>query len=150
MLGKNTVLWPHLAGVATVVSLFGPVQAAFFSWEPTPINSLWSNAINWAGPLNGVPDGDDDIVMISGVPSNGIDPVLNANFTIGDITVNNGGDVNLGAFQLTVRDASFSSGTTTISSGTSEFNVQSGRLDTDNLVINLGGRDVGCWGHHTD
>ncbi len=116
-----------------------------FSWEPSAVSQNWESAVNWAGPLNEIPDGDDDTALVQGI--NNDDPMLTESRAVGALSIRQGGQVYTGDginnFKLAVRNTGPHSGTTLIENFLSWLVVENSPLvddfDTQNLVINSGG-----------
>ncbi len=118
--------------------------AADFDWEAVPLTSDWANASNWAGPLGQFPDDAGDTATVDG--SNGTDPILNVDVTVGGLTITDGGDVFTGAsssgslnnFELDVQGATVIDG-----AGSDLFVRESGTFidfTTDTLTVSDLGR----------
>ena len=134
----------HLPWLLGVI-LAAPTMAEEFTWESPPQNTNWDAAINWAGPLGQVPDGDDDTAVVDG--TNDLDPVLSQDRIIGGLTITGAADVHTGNgvdnFFLGVSNAGPHAGVISISDGGSQLVVyeQVGfDVDTDILNTSNGGR----------
>ena len=122
-------------------------RADDYTWEATPVTTRWGGSANWAGTLNGIPDANTDTATVSGIPTNGLDPLLDADYTIGALTISANGDVNLGDgtnnFRLIVQDNGGESGLTLIQGAGSTLDVYNSSFsidfDTDDLTMNSGG-----------
>ena len=123
-----------LTALVIVLLASGVAKADVFTWEATPVNSNWNNFLNWAGTANQFPDDTTDTAIVDGVPTNGIDPTLNLNVTVGTLTILNSGDVFLGNFSMLVN------GTATVDgSGSSlDINDSPSFFDFDTNFLTIG------------
>jgi len=123
------------ATVVLLVLVTPTVEAVDFTWTGGGATDVWDDPANWN--MIGIPDGNNDTATISPslVPKN---PLLVANRTLGDVTINSG-TVELNTFRLLVQ-AGPHTGTVTLGAN---MIVRSGaatfELDTDNLVVNSSG-----------
>jgi hypothetical protein len=93
--GGAVVVWPAVGGGATR------------TWDGST-SSQWSDPSNWAG--NQVPLSGDNVVIPAGTPN---DPVLDANVTLGDLTVSAPATLDNPDFGLTVNGDLLGGGTIT-------------------------------------
>lgn len=122
------------------------LAAADFTWEPAPVSGNWENPNNWSGPNLQIPDDNTDRAFILGDSPGVLDPYLTSNRTIGQLTIQNGGNVRNGDgttnFSLTVQDNGGNNGTTSLQGiGSDLFIFQSPGVidfDTDHLSIGNG------------
>lgn len=122
------------AVLVVALTTSGTVHGDVFTWEATPVSSNWNEALNWAGTANQFPDGVSDTAIVDGVPTNGIDPVLTLNVSVGTLTILNNGDVFLDNFSM------FVSGTTTVDGSGSSLDVNDSvsTYDFDTNVLTIG------------
>ena len=90
----------HAAAAGTLclllACLHSTVRGDNFTWSNAPVNQNWNNSSNWVGPAGQIPDDTTDSVFIVGEPANGVDPVLNINTQIRDVSLQSGGDLSTG------------------------------------------------------
>ena len=108
---RHHCTWAHIVifCFALVVGVgVSTANADDFTWEATPVTTRWGGSANWAGTIGEVPDDNTDTATVSGIPTNGFDPLLDTDYTIGALTISANGDVNLGDgtdnFRLIVQD----------------------------------------------
>ncbi len=96
----------------------------------------WDNASFWS--TTSIPNSDTDVVTIGNTSTGNV--TLDINATIGDLILNSGNILTLGAFTLTVQAGSGTNGTVTINSG-GTLALSNGSVLTASgaLTINSGG-----------
>lgn len=127
--------------------LCGRLPAVDFTWEAAPQNSNWDNPLNWSGPANQVPDDNTDRAIVNGDSPGALDPDLTTNRTIGELIIQNGGNVANGNgvtnFRLIVQNNGGLNGNTTIDGLFSHLfiypSVNVIDFDTERLQIQNGG-----------
>ncbi|HEY6563286.1 MAG TPA: hypothetical protein VIY86_02215, partial [Pirellulaceae bacterium] len=142
--------WTKRAGLVLVLGLMTyptAAQALNLTWAATPTSTDWEDDLNWLGPSGQIPDDNTDTAMISGLPTNGMDPRLTVNRTVGALTVRGNGDFYTGNGTtnrtLIVQNNGGQSGTILIENAGSVMYVYDAPpiidVDTDHLTINAGG-----------
>ncbi len=129
--------WPHGAWLS----------ASEFIWEAAPVSSNWDNPNNWSGPNLQIPDDDTDRAIVDGDSPGALDPDLTADRTMGELIIQNGGNVGNGNgttnFRLIVRNDGGLNGNTTIDGAGSDLFIHPSPhvvdFDTEQLRIQNGG-----------
>ncbi|MCE3227334.1 MAG: hypothetical protein K0S32_1885 [Bacteroidetes bacterium] len=93
---------------ATVLVLFfcGTLHPVNYVWNGTT-SPAWTTNTNWTP--NGIPGGADNVTINGGAPSN---PVISANVTVSNLTMNAGSLLNIGNFVFTPTGTSTMNGAT--------------------------------------
>ncbi len=108
-----------------------------FNWGPIPINNDYQNPVNWFPP--GIPNATSHAAVIRG---NNHDPILNADATLGGLTIRDNGNLDTKTFELVLNPGPPGYvGKTNIFDTGDLWARTGGRFDTEELNI-LGGGQV--------
>ena len=117
-----------------VATLASPSNAQVFDWGPNPLNDDWHGIFNWSGGdiFNPIPNNTSEAARIQ--PNTVNSPILYANVTIGGLTIQPGGFLRSGNYNLLINPGSGTAGVTRIKTN-GFLALQGGTLDTERLFI---------------